>query len=159
MAEYFILKEIIERALAEDILYGDRTTDALFPRPILATGEIIAKEKLIVAGLDLFQAVFQVLDSQVQFEILVAQGEEAKKGTCLGRLTGDGRVLLKGERTALNFLQHLCGIATLTRQFVSKVSKDTKIVDTRKTTPGLRALEKEAVLWGGDLITVFIWAI
>ncbi len=151
MAEYFLLKALVEKALTEDILYGDRTTDALFPRPVLATGELIAKETLIVAGLELFQTVFEVLDPKVQFKILVAPGEQAKKGTCIGRLTGDGRVLLKGERTALNFLQRLCGIATLTRQFVSLVPKTTAIVDTRKTTPGLRALEKEAVVLGGGM--------
>ncbi len=151
MAEYFLLKEIVERALAEDILYGDKTTDALFPRPILAIGELIAKENLIVAGLALFQTVFTVLDPSVFFEAFVKPGKEAKKGTCVGRLTGDGRVLLKGERTALNFLQHLCGVATLTRQFVLCVPKTTSIVDTRKTTPGLRALEKEAVLLGGGM--------
>jgi nicotinate-nucleotide pyrophosphorylase (carboxylating) len=149
MAEYFLLKTLVEKALTEDILYGDRTTDALFPRPILAAGDLIAKENLIVAGLDLFQTVFDVLDPKVRFEERAAPGEEVKKGTCIGRLTGDGRTLLKGERTALNFLQHLCGIATLTRQFVSLVPKSTMIVDTRKTTPGLRALEKEAVVLGG----------
>lgn len=156
MTEHFLLKAVVERALTEDILYGDKTTDALFPRPILAAGNLLAKERLIVAGLNLFWSVFEVLDPSVRFEMLVAPGEEAKKGTCIGRLVGDGRALLKGERTALNFLQHLCGIATLTRQFVSRVAEATAIgaappaiVDTRKTIPGLRALEKEAVLLGG----------
>ena len=156
MAEYFLLKSIVEKALTEDILYGDKTTDALFPRPILATGEIIAKENLIVAGLDLFQTVFEVLDPQVRFKLFVAPGKDVTKGTCIGKIIGDARVLLKGERTALNFLQHLCGIATLTRQFVLRVAENVaghsapaKILDTRKTTPGLRALEKEAVVLGG----------
>lgn len=158
MAEYFLLKEIVERALAEDIVYGDKTTDAIFPRPVLATGKLIAKETLIVAGLELFQTVFSVLDPQIQFEVLVAQGKEAKEGACIGRVTGDGRALLKGERTALNFLQHLSGIATLTHQFVVLAAEGAQrnrtlpaIVDTRKTTPGLRVLEKEAVLLGGGL--------
>ncbi|MBI3358372.1 MAG: carboxylating nicotinate-nucleotide diphosphorylase [Nitrospirae bacterium] len=158
MAEYFLLKEIVEMALAEDIVYGDKTTDAIFPRPVLATGKLIAKETLIVAGLELFQTVFSVLDPQIQFEVLVAQGKEAKEGACIGRVTGDGRALLKGERTALNFLQHLSGIATLTHQFVVLAAEGAQrnrtlpaIVDTRKTTPGLRVLEKEAVLLGGGL--------
>lgn len=150
MAEYFILKAIVEKALTEDIIYGDRTTDALFPRAILAAGEIIAKENLVVAGLDLFQTVFEVLDPKVRFEMHASPGEEVKKGACMGRVVGDARVLLKGERTALNFLQRLCGIATLTRQFVTLAAGTAaKILDTRKTTPGLRALEKEAVVLGG----------
>ncbi len=150
MAEYFLLKEIVERALAEDILYGDKTTDAIFPCPILASGQLVAKERLTLAGIDLFQMVFEVLDPSVQFKMRVLSGEEARKGECMGTVIGDARVLLKGERTALNFLQHLCGIATLTEKFVRAVSKtNVKIIDTRKTTPGLRALEKEAVLLGG----------
>lgn len=150
MAEYFILKAMAEKALIEDIVYGDRTTDALFPRPIFATGEIIAKENLVVAGLDLFQTVFEVLDPKVRFEMHASPGEYVKKGACIGRVFGDARVLLKGERTALNFLQRLCGIATLTRQFVTlSAGTNAKILDTRKTTPGLRALEKEAVVLGG----------
>jgi nicotinate-nucleotide pyrophosphorylase (carboxylating) len=152
MAEYFLLKSIAEKALTEDIVYGDKTTDTLFPRPILAVGELIAKETLIVAGLDLFQTVFEILDPKVRFEMYVAPGETVQKGACIGKIIGDARVLLKGERTALNFLQHLCGIATLTGQFVSQVGKNrAKILDTRKTTPGLRVFEKEAVVFGGGL--------
>ncbi len=150
MVESFILQEIVRKALAEDLTYGDRTTEALFPRPVLAVGYLIAKEKLTVAGLDLFQTVFAILDPSIVFEVWVKPGEEAKAGERIGRLVGDGRALLKGERTALNFLQHLCGVATVTRHFVQAVAcTAAKIVDTRKTIPGLRALEKEAVLLGG----------
>jgi len=150
MAEPFLLETLAKRGLAEDLIYGDRTTSALFPRPIAAKGDLLAKEPLVVAGLDLFQTVFSLLDPSFQFEILVGQGQEIQAGGIIGRLIGDGRALLKGERVALNFLQHLCGVATLTRKFVQAVAgTGAKILDTRKTQPGLRALEKEAVLMGG----------
>ncbi len=150
MAESFLLQEIAKRGLSEDLIYGDRTTEKLFPRPIPALGDLIAKEELVVAGLDLFQTVFELLDPSFRFEIAIGQGTVAAPGTTIGRLAGDGRALLKGERVALNFLQHLCGVATLTRLFVQKVAgTKAKIVDTRKTLPGLRILEKEAVLLGG----------
>ncbi len=150
MAESFLLQEMARKALAEDIIYGDRTTETLFPHSVPAIGHLISKENLTVAGLDLFQTVFEILDPNVYFETLVGPGSQAKSGEVIGKVFGDGRALLKGERTALNFLQHLCGVATLTRRFVDKVSGSTaKVVDTRKTIPGLRALEKEAVLLGG----------
>jgi nicotinate-nucleotide pyrophosphorylase (carboxylating) len=148
MAESFLLQEIVRRALSEDLIYGDRTTETLFPRPIPAVGEIIAKENLVVAGLDLCQAVFYAIDPALQFEILIGQGKAAHPGEKIGIVRGDARALLKGERTALNFMQHLSGIATHTRHFVD-IAHGVKIMDTRKTTPGLRALEKEAVLLGG----------
>jgi nicotinate-nucleotide pyrophosphorylase (carboxylating) len=148
--EAFFLKEMVQRALAEDLMYGDRTTETLFPHPISAFGALIAKEELVVAGIHVFQAVFQNLDSEVHLEMDVPPGQVAAAGTHIARLTGDGRALLKGERTALNFLQHLSGIATYTHRFVAQIAgTSAKIVDTRKTTPGLRALEKEAVLLGG----------
>ncbi len=148
--ESFFLKEMVQRALAEDLMYGDRTTEALFPHPIRAVGHLIAKEELVVAGINILQAVFQNLDSEVRLDIEVPPGQVAPAGTRLARLVGDGRGLLKGERTALNFLQHLSGIATHTHRFVERIAgTGAKIVDTRKTTPGLRALEKEAVLLGG----------
>jgi len=150
MAEPFLLEALAKRGLAEDLIFGDRTTDALFPRSIPARGDLLAKERLIVAGLDLFQTVFTLLDPLCRFKVFIETGEEAKTGGKIGRLTGDGRALLKGERVALNFFQHLCGIATFTRKFVQAVAgTGAKIVDTRKTQPGLRALEKEAVLAGG----------
>jgi nicotinate-nucleotide pyrophosphorylase (carboxylating) len=150
MVEPFILKTLAERGLTEDLIYGDRTTETLFPRPVPAEGNVIAKEQMTVAGLDLFQAVFAILDPSVFLVVEILPGQEAQPGNRIGRLIGDGRALLKGERTALNFLQHLSGVATLTRQFVNAVAAtQTKIVDTRKTLPGLRALEKEAVVLGG----------
>lgn len=148
--EPFLLRELAGRALSEDLSYGDRTTEALFPDPIPAVGTLVAKEPLVVAGLDLFQAVFQLLDPVVRFEGATEAGKTVKKGSPVLRIVGDARVLLKGERAALNFLQRLSGIATLTRRFVEEVQGTAvRIVDTRKTTPGLRALEKEAVRLGG----------
>ncbi len=150
--EPFLLKEMAQRALSEDLIYGDRTTETLFPHPLPGTGSVIAKEDLIVAGLDLFETVFSILDPNVQLTRGITMGQMAKNGTEIVQIVGDGRAILKGERTALNFLQRLCGIATLTHQFVERVSGTAvKIVDTRKTTPGFRALEKEAVRLGGGM--------
>ena len=152
MIEPFLLRELAQRALTEDLIYGDRTTEALFSHPLSAVGNVIAKEALTVAGLGLFQAVFHLLDPAVRFEGAAGEGEAVKKGRAILRIFGDARVLLKGERTALNFLQRLSGIATLTRRFVDQVrGSSARIVDTRKTTPGLRALEKEAVRLGGGI--------
>lgn len=148
--EQFFLKKLVERALAEDLSYGDRTTEALFHRPVPAVGEIIAKGDLVVAGLDVFQTVFELLDPTIRIEVHIAAGQKANPGDSIGSVYGDGRLLLKGERTALNFLQRLSGVATQTRRFVDQVAgTGAKIVDTRKTTPGLRMLEKEAVRLGG----------
>ncbi|MCG3114679.1 MAG: carboxylating nicotinate-nucleotide diphosphorylase [Candidatus Manganitrophus sp. SA1] len=148
--EPFLLKKLVERALAEDLSYGDRTTEALFHRPVPAVGEIIAKGDLVVAGLDVFQTVFELLDPTIRIETHIAAGQKAKPGDSIGSVYGDGRLLLKGERTALNFLQRLSGVATQTRRFVDQVAgTGAKIIDTRKTTPGLRMLEKEAIRLGG----------
>ncbi|MFQ5780684.1 MAG: carboxylating nicotinate-nucleotide diphosphorylase [Nitrospiria bacterium] len=150
MTETFFLKGIVERALAEDLIYGDRTTEALFPNSLPAIGTVIAKEDLVVAGLDLFQTVFQTLDPTIVFEEKRSPGETVRKGDLIAQVSGDARILLKGERTALNFLQRLSGVATLTRRFVDRVrGTSARIVDTRKTTPGFRAFEKEAVRLGG----------
>lgn len=150
MIESFLTRDLVQQALAEDLLYGDPTTEALFPGSFDAIGDVVAKEDLVVAGLDLFEIVFKILDPSVCFEPVFSPGQRVPKGGLIARLTGDGRSILKGERTALNFMQRLSGIATLTRQFVAAV-KDTsvQIVDTRKTTPGYRALEKKAVRLGG----------
>lgn len=150
MMEPFLLKEWVQRALAEDLAYGDRTTEALFQHPIPATGEVIAKGALVVAGLNVFQAVFKTLDPTLQVDIRIEAGQRANPGDLIASVHGDGRTLLKGERTALNFLQRLSGVATLTRRFVDQVDgTGARIVDTRKTTPGFRMLEKEAVRLGG----------
>ncbi|HIE64325.1 MAG: carboxylating nicotinate-nucleotide diphosphorylase [Nitrospira sp.] len=150
MSDSFLLNDLVKRALAEDLGYGDRTTEALFPSPLAATGFIVAKEDLVLAGLDLVRVVFQTLDPSVIFEEKYASGEKVEKGAQIAQVSGDARILLKGERTALNFLQRLSGIATLTCRFVDRTQgTSARIVDTRKTTPGLRACEKEAVRYGG----------
>jgi nicotinate-nucleotide pyrophosphorylase (carboxylating) len=150
MMEPFLLKELVQRALAEDLALGDRTTEALFHHSIPAVGEVVAKGDLVVAGLDVFQTVFELLDPAVRVEVNIGPGEKAKPGDLIASVYGDGRILLKGERSALNFLQRLSGVATLTRRFVDQIAgSGARIVDTRKTTPGLRMLEKEAVRLGG----------
>lgn len=150
MTESFLIKELVEKALAEDLNTGDRTTASIFPHPVPAVGEIIAEEEMVLAGINLFQAVFLTLDPKIFFESLGTPGEVVKKGKRIARIKGDGRVILKGERTALNFLQRLSGIASLTRQYVEQAQgTSAKIIDTRKTTPGFRMLEKEAVRLGG----------
>ncbi|MFQ5596926.1 MAG: carboxylating nicotinate-nucleotide diphosphorylase [Nitrospiria bacterium] len=150
MIEAFLVQEVVTRALAEDLRQGDCTTDALFPDAIDADAAVIAKEPLVVTGMDLFRVVFHTLDPTLHLEIIRSDGQWAQQGEAIARLRGNGRTILKGERTGLNFLQHLSGIATLTRRFVERIQPSSaKIVDTRKTTPGLRIFEKEAVRLGG----------
>lgn len=150
MIDSFLLNDVVKRALAEDLIYGDRTTEALILAPLSATGNIVAKEDLVVAGLDLVQLVFQTLDPSIIFEEKCTPGGSVRKGELIAQVTGDAGILLKGERVALNFLQHLSGIATLTRRFLDRIQgTPARIVDTRKTTPGLRVFEKEAVRLGG----------
>ena len=136
--------------LNEDLGRGDITTQATVTRNAQARGRFIAKEAMVVAGLEAAEAVFSTLDSQQQLEAFVSDGDEVEAGKVIARTSGFADVLLGGERTALNLLQRLSGIATLTRQFVRAVEGTrAQVVDTRKTTPGLRMLEKYAVQAGG----------
>lgn len=136
--------------LAEDLGRGDITTQATVARNSHARGRFVAKETMIVAGLEAAEAVFSTLDSQQQIEAFVSDGEEVEEGKVIARTSGFADVLLAGERVALNLLQRLSGIATETRRFVRAIEgTNTMIVDTRKTTPGLRMLEKYAVQAGG----------
>src|SRR5207249_3286052 len=140
----------IAAALKEDIGQGDITTDFFVPETLHATGRIIAREKAIVAGTGATAEVFRQVDPSVDTQIIRRDGDEVAAGDVIMEVRGLARSILKAERVALNFLQRLCGIATLTRQFVDAVkSHPVKILDTRKTTPGLRTLEKAAVLAGG----------
>ncbi|NCP86155.1 MAG: nicotinate-nucleotide diphosphorylase (carboxylating) [Anaerolineae bacterium CG_4_9_14_3_um_filter_57_17] len=140
----------IMRALAEDIGAGDVTSQAIFPPAAQARGQIIAKQNGVVAGLEVAAAVFARLDPQVEFSPLAAEGAAVENRQPLARLSGAARALFSGERTALNFLGRMSGIATLTRQFVEAVSgTGAQILDTRKTAPGLRAADKLAVALGG----------
>jgi nicotinate-nucleotide pyrophosphorylase (carboxylating) len=136
--------------LNEDIGRGDITTQSTVMRSQSAKGRFIAKESMVVCGLEAAEAVFSTLDSQQQIEAFVADGDEVEAGKVIARTTGFADVLLAGERLALNLMQRLSGIATLTRNYVQAVEGTrAQVVDTRKTTPGLRMLEKYAVLTGG----------
>jgi len=140
----------IAAALKEDIGGGDITTEFFVPDSLHATGRIIAREKAIVAGSGATAEVFRQVDPSMDTQIIRGDGTEAAPGDVIIEVRGSARSILKAERVALNFLQRLCGIATLTRQFVDAIGNHpAKILDTRKTTPGLRALEKAAVVAGG----------
>jgi len=136
--------------IAEDLGRGDITTQSTVVRNTRARGRFLAKEPMVVAGLEAAEAVFSTLDAQQQIEAFISDGDEVEVGKVIARTNGFADVLLAGERVALNLLQRLSGIATETRRYVRAV-EGTKaaIVDTRKTTPGLRMLEKYAVLTGG----------
>jgi nicotinate-nucleotide pyrophosphorylase (carboxylating) len=149
-----IIHNLVRAALAEDIGTGDITTDAAIPADERAEAFIVAKEACVVAGLPLIEAVFTQIDRAVAVKLLVDEGDVMETGARVCVLKGPARGILTGERTALNFLQRLSGIATLTHQFVAKVAQASvrvkpKILDTRKTTPTLRILEKYAVAVGG----------
>jgi nicotinate-nucleotide pyrophosphorylase (carboxylating) len=136
--------------LAEDLGRGDITTQATVTRNARARGRFLAKEPMVIAGLEAAEAVFSTLDSQQQLEAFVSDGEEVEAGKVVARTNGFADVLLAGERVALNLLQRLSGIATQTRKFVRAIEgTNAHVVDTRKTTPGLRMLEKYAVMAGG----------
>ena len=140
----------VQRALDEDIGPGDATTNSVIPAEATMSGQIIAKQAGIVAGLDVAQLALQLLDKSVVFRALVSEGEQVTNRQVLARLAGSARALLTGERTALNFLGRMSGIATLTRQFVDAVAGTSAVIlDTRKTAPGLRAVDKLAVKRGG----------
>ena len=144
--------DIIRRALREDMNAGDLSTEAVCPDAHAAEVQLIAKQNGVIAGLDVFARTFQLLDPATRFEPVdsVADGDEVHVGQLLGYVRGDARVLLSGERVALNLLQRMSGIATYTHQMVAALEgTKTQLVDTRKTTPGLRILEKEAVRLGG----------
>ena len=141
----------IGQFLAEDIGRGDITTRSCVPPDKMGSGRFLAKEYMVVCGLDVAEAVFFHLDpDSPEIETTFNEGDEVEEGTVIGTLSGYADVLLTGERLALNLLQRMSGVATLTRQFVKAVEgTSAAIVDTRKTTPGLRMLEKYAVIVGG----------
>ena len=144
------IRRAIRRALQEDLPLGDVTTAALLPSPTPAFARIVAQQSLVVAGLAAAVRTFLTVDASLVLSIHRQDGERAKDGDCLLQIEGDGRSILKAERVALNFLQHLSGIATLTRRFCDAArGYPVTILDTRKTIPGLRALQKWAVRLGG----------
>ena len=140
----------LRRALEEDIGTGDVTTDSIVPAEAILQGRIVAKQAGIISGLEVAQDVFLLLNPEIAFEALTAEGSRVAAGDVVANLSGSARALLTGERTALNFLGRMSGIATLTREFVQAVSGTrARILDTRKTAPGLRPLDKLAVRSGG----------
>lgn len=144
------IKEIIRRALDEDIHTGDVTTQAVIPDSVSGKGKFLVKAEGIIAGLNVAGSVFKILDNDINFQILVANGEKVKAGDVVAKVQGKASSILTAERTALNFLQRMSGIATATNIFVKKISHTkSKILDTRKTVPGLRLLDKAAVRLGG----------
>ena len=140
----------IRQALREDITFEDVSTASVCPEPHAAEVQLIAKAPGVIAGLDVFERAFTLLDPQAQMERFVSDGDEVEPGQLLAYVRADARTLLSGERTALNYLQRMSGIATYTRA-MARVLEGTKtvLVDTRKTTPGMRIFEKEAVALGG----------
>ena len=142
--------KLIRMALQEDITSEDVSTNAVMRSAVKGTVDLIAKEDGIIAGLDVYARVFQILDEKTEISFFCKDGDEVKKGELMATVTGDIRVLLSGERVALNYLQRMSGIATYTRQ-VSKLLEGSKVtlLDTRKTTPNCRVFEKYAVRVGG----------
>ena len=144
-----LYRDIVRRALDEDIRGGDITTEATVPPKQRARGVFLVKCDCVLAGLDVALDAFRQLDQGVQIDVRRRDGHVCKPGDVVAKLVGPARVLLAAERTALNFLQHLSGIATHTRRFVDAAHGELTVLDTRKTTPTLRALEKYAVRVGG----------
>src|SRR2546422_6498132 len=141
---------LILLALAEDVGPGDLTAEAVVPADAPGSGLLFAKESLVVSGISAAARVFRALDPACELEPLHNEGDRAGPGDGVLRVRGSLRAILSGERTALNFLQRLCGIATLTARYVQALQgTKTRLLDTRKTTPGLRVLEKAAVRAGG----------
>jgi nicotinate-nucleotide pyrophosphorylase (carboxylating) len=146
------VSRLIEEAIIEDIGMGDVTTEAIVPVDLLGRGDILVKESGIIAGLEIARLVFQYIDPQVTLKPLIADGSWIEAPTVIANVNGPLASILKGERTALNFLQRMSGIATLTRKFVDAVKgTGTKITDTRKTAPTLRIIDKLAVQIGGGV--------
>jgi len=146
----FVLDPILRRVLEEDIGTGDVTTLATIQPGTQASAELVAKEDFVLSGIDVAKRVFHLLSAETAFEKLIEDGQSVKRGDVLAWIKGDAAVLLQGERVALNLLQRMCGVATLTAEFVKEIGgTGAIIVDTRKTTPGLRILEKYSVRMGG----------
>jgi len=150
MKQDTIIKKKILQALREDIGKEDVTTFATIPESTVLYGEFLAKESGVISGLDIAESTFRSLNKKIEFKSIVKNGSLIKKDQIIATIKGNGRTLLMGERTALNFLQRMSGIATTTKDYVEAV-KNTKaiILDTRKTVPGLRIFDKQAVRDGG----------
>ena len=146
------LRDIIQNALEEDIGSGDVTSESIFDNDAQGSGKIIAKESGVIAGLEVAQMTFEQVDESVSFNSTVSDGTSIEVGKVIATVNSSIRSLLTAERTALNFLQRMSGIATLTRKYadaVNEVNPECKVLDTRKTAPGLRLIDKWAVRFGG----------
>jgi len=144
------INAIIELALTEDIGSGDATTISVVEMDKEVSAKLIAKEDCVISGLQIAEAVLKKVDSKISFIPFVNDGDSVIKGTIIAKITGSAKAILTGERTALNFIQHLSGISTITKKYVEKTKgSNTQILDTRKTTPGWRNMEKYAVAAGG----------
>ncbi|AMN34624.1 carboxylating nicotinate-nucleotide diphosphorylase [Clostridium perfringens] len=146
---WLLVEGNVKRALNEDLQYGDITTESVVLDHKIAKVDIIAKEKGVIAGTEVFKMVFKIL-GDVEVDFSVSDGDQVEKGQHFGQVSGDAKKILMGERVALNYMQRMCGIATLTREFVGRLEgTKVKLLDTRKTTPNMRIFEKYAVKVGG----------
>jgi nicotinate-nucleotide pyrophosphorylase (carboxylating) len=144
------INDLIRRALEEDVRSGDITAEATIPAEAVGKARLLAREDIVCAGLPIAERVFRKLDPAMEIGAAFQDGQRAPKGAVLLHFSGNARAILTGERTAINFVAHLSGIATMTHRFVEEIAgTNAKIRDTRKTTPGLRLLEKYAVKMGG----------
>jgi nicotinate-nucleotide pyrophosphorylase (carboxylating) len=148
-----VVRQVVAAALDEDLgTRGDLTTDAVYDRPVQGTAHIVARENLVLAGIDVALRVFRTLDPALEFAVHQTDGARVSGGSRVVRLSGDARPILRGERTALNFLMRMSGIASAASRAVEEVAgTGCRILDTRKTAPGLRHLDKYAVACGGAL--------
>jgi len=150
MLNFLMIDKIIKDALIEDMPYGDITTDLLIPQESTSIAVLLAKESGILCGIDVAKRVFEILDSNIKFEKLKADGDYIQKGDVLAKIQGKTRAILMGERLALNLLQRMSGIATFTNMLAQKIKGyKATVTDTRKTIPLLRMLDKYAVFVGG----------
>jgi len=150
MLTRLIIEDAVKRALLEDAPWGDTTSQHLIPADSVATAKLVSREPGVMAGGDVFAAAFQLLEDSVNVVVEVAEGDSFVAGQVIATVTGPARAVLTGERVGLNFVQRMAGIATHTAQYVAAIAgTGAKIVDTRKTTPGLRPFEKHAVACGG----------
>lgn len=149
MTNFLTIDRIIKNALEEDINYGDITTENIMPKNEMSKAYFLAKADGVVAGINIAERVFEIVDKTIKFKINKVDGTEVKRGDIIAEVEGSTTNILLAERTALNFLQRMSGIATETNKYVKAVAGKAMIVDTRKTVPGLRILDKYAVKAGG----------
>jgi nicotinate-nucleotide pyrophosphorylase (carboxylating) len=144
------LRQVVLNALREDVGHGDITTQAAIPADLQASADFVMREPAVIAGLEVIETVFSFVDPAVRVSLFAQDGDRVEKGASIARISGPAQAILTGERVALNILQRMCGIATMTARYTDLVRDlPVRILDTRKTTPGLRALEKYAVRMGG----------